>query len=233
MTAPKLTAKLSFGPAGSTGYVAIDVPREKIVFVFRGSESLANDAADANFPLVPAGNICTLCNVEAGFYSFWLAVRTAVLSAVNSGRVANPTFSIDVIGHSLGAAAATLAAAELRNSGYSADLYSFCSPRVGDPHFAQFVSNQSGISGTNYRVTHLNDWVPKVPLPPTYQHIADEYYITSPNGVGVTVNDITMFKGFEAVDYIGGNAATPTTDPTFNTHECIFDRIVRCDPNAV
>lgn len=138
-----------------------------------------------------------------------------------------------MIGHSLGAAAATLAAAHVRNTGSHADLYSFSSPRVGDPAFARYVGGQDGVSGSNYRVTHRDDWVPKVPLKAMgYLHVADEYWISSPNGVNVTTSDVVVFEGYEGEDYDGGNAGTEKTDPTFQTHEWIFDKITLCYPKG-
>ena len=153
------------------------------------------------------------------------------MDALAKARSEYPDYHVDVIGHSLGAAAATIAVAVIRNQGINADLYSFSSPRVGNPAFAKYVSNQQG--GSNYRVTHLNDFVPKVPLKLMgYLHIKDEYWITSPNGQNATVSAFNVFRGYEGIDYIGGNAATLTSDITFKTHEWIFDHITECYPKG-
>lgn len=153
------------------------------------------------------------------------------MDALTKARSEHPDYHVNVIGHSLGAAAATIAVAAIRNQGIDADLYSFSSPRVGDPVFAKYVSNQKG--GSNYRVTHLNDFVPKLPLNVMgFLHISDEYWITSPNGQNATASDFTVFRGYEGIDYVGGNAATLTTDFTFKTHEWIFDHITECYPKG-
>ncbi|KAF8851752.1 alpha/beta-hydrolase [Acephala macrosclerotiorum] len=74
----------------------------------------------------------------------------------------NPTYSLIITHHSIGAAIATLAA-ELRNMNYIIDTYTFGSPRVGNTAFANFVTNQSLSLGNNYGMTHLNDPVPQLP----------------------------------------------------------------------
>jgi hypothetical protein len=65
----------------------------------------------------------------------------------------------------------------------------FGSPRVGNPTTAAFITAQT--NGATYRITHLNDPVPR--LPPAdfgFQHVEPEYYISSANDVAVTVSDI-------------------------------------------
>lgn len=60
---------------------------------------------------------------------------------------------------------------------------------MGDPTTASYISGQN--LGANYRVTHLNDPVPR--LPPVsfgYQHVDTEYYISSANNVVVTESDV-------------------------------------------
>jgi hypothetical protein len=205
----------------------------KIVVAFRGSESLQNDIADIEFVPVLAPDVCDSCLAETGFYSFWKGSKAIVLDALAKAKAEHPEYQVDVIGHSLGAAAATIAVAVIRNQGIDADLYSFSSPRVGDAVFAKYVSDQHGASGANYRVTHLNDFVPKLPLNVMgFLHIKNEYWITSPNGQNATAKDFEVFHGYEGIDYVGGNAATLTTDFTFNTHEWIFDHITECYPKG-
>lgn len=230
---PLLTATSSLGLTDATGYVALDRTRSKIIIAYRGTESIQNTLTDPNFPLVPAPDICDICNAEAGFYGFWTNSKSTVLSALSQARAQEPSYAVDIIGHSLGAAVATIAAGAIRNTGVNADLYSFSGPRAGDPTFSHYVSEQDGVSGRNYRVTHLNDFVPKVPLKAMgYLHIADEHWITSGNTANVTTADIEFFKGYEGLDYEGGNAGTLTTDFTFITHEHIFDHITECYPKG-
>ena len=122
-----------------------------------------------------------------------------------------PGFRTVVVGHSLGGAIADLAAADLRRGGAGVvDLYTFGAPRVGGPIISDYISGISGIegvevgggsgsgNGSTYRVTHLDDPVPK--LPPRGWGFADvgpEYWISAGNGVGVGGGDVTVVEGGE------------------------------------
>lgn len=83
------------------------------------------------------------------------------------------------------------------------------SPRVGNYFLARHISRQG--MGNNYRVSHLDDPVPGLPLkglPPFgYYHVWPQYYITSGNNVPVTVNDINEEVWNEEV------MATADTEP--------------------
>lgn len=69
-------------------------------------------------------DICADCTAHDGFWKSWVEARTGVLAAVKTAVNANPNYQLIVTGHSLGGAIATLAAAQLRNDGYSATLVS-------------------------------------------------------------------------------------------------------------
>ncbi|KAJ3459934.1 hypothetical protein MRS44_016007 [Fusarium solani] len=120
----------------------------------------------------------------------WVEARSRVLEAIRSTAARNPGFRIAITGHSLGGAIASLAAAELRNNGYNVDLYTFGAPRVGDDALSTYITNQAG---GNYRVTHYNDPVPRVPpMLVGYAHISPEYYISTPDLAPVTTADIRL-----------------------------------------
>lgn len=98
-----------------------------------------------------------------------------------------------VIGHSMGAAMATVAALDLR---YSLEprpdirLYTFGSPRVGNDIFADFFKTAIQES---YRFTHNRDIVPSVPLQIMgFHHIAQEVWIVT---FEVGPNIISMCDG--------------------------------------
>lgn len=73
-----------------------------------------------------------------------------------------------ITGHSLGGALATLATAEWGEG----TLYTFGSPRVGDPEFAKYFDAMH----PSYRFVNNNDIVPRVPL--GYQHIGSLRHFT-------------------------------------------------------
>ena len=85
-----------------------------------------------------------------------------------------PSYNVYVTGHSLGAALATLTAADLSNYGIkNVQLYNYGSPRVGNTAFANFYPS---LVKTVIRVTHHKDIVPHVPMHERYTHIQGEYY---------------------------------------------------------
>jgi alpha-beta hydrolase superfamily lysophospholipase len=146
-----------------------------------------------------------------------------VSPAVKQASTIYPSYEVTVVGHSLGGAIASLAAAQLRNSGFSVALYTFGSPRIGGSKISSYISNQSG---GNYRVTHWNDPVPKVPLLTMgYVHISPEYYINKPNRQNVNAGDIQVYDG--AANLFKGNQAWLAID--IEAHRWYFGSMYSCD----
>jgi alpha-beta hydrolase superfamily lysophospholipase len=77
-----------------------------------------------NLGLTDTG-ICPGCTAHGGFNQAWLDAKSTVMAAVQSlaSDPANAGFEIVVTGHSLGAAIATVAAADLRRT-FKVDLVS-------------------------------------------------------------------------------------------------------------
>jgi len=134
----------------------------------------------------------------------------------------HPTYSVSVTGHSLGGAIAPFAAAQLRNEGLNVALYTFGSPRIGGSAISSYISTQAG---GNYRVTHYNDPVPRVPLLTMgYVHTSPEYYISTKNKVDVKASDFQVISG--SVNLFKGNAAWLLTD--VEAHRWYFTRMYDC-----
>jgi pimeloyl-ACP methyl ester carboxylesterase len=153
-----------------------------------------------------------------------MMVRNEVIKYLNATVNANPDYEVVVVGHSLGAAVATLAAADLRGKVLpSANLYAFASPRVANPALASYITAQSN----NYRFTHTNDPVPKLPLLTMgYVHISPEYYITAPNNVTVSASQVQVLEG--EVNW-NGNTGTGMPSPTdFPAHHWYFEEADAC-----
>ncbi|EOD50331.1 putative lipase precursor protein [Neofusicoccum parvum UCRNP2] len=206
----------------TTGFVAVDKTNSLIVVSFRGSRSIQNWIANFDFATT-ATTICSGCPGHSGFWASWLEAKKLVVPAVQAARTANPSYQIVVTGHSLGGAVADFAAADLRNSGYSVALYTFGAPRIGPAAISDYITNQAG---GNYRVTHLNDPVPRLPtLNMGYVHISPEYYISSANNVAVTANDITVYTGNSN---LSGNAQWGL-NVDVNAHLWYFNDISACE----
>ena len=99
--------------ADSTGYVSIDDRGKDIVVAFRGSKSRANWHQDIRIIRISTG-WCDECNSHHGFWESWMQVRDLILEPVKRAMKLHPDYNLVVVGHSLGAAVATLAAGEIR-----------------------------------------------------------------------------------------------------------------------
>lgn len=88
---------------------------------------------------------------------------------------------------------------------------------------AKYITAQ----GKNYRFTHTEDPVPKLPLIAMgYVHVSPEYWITSPNNVTVSTSDIQVLEG-----EINRNGNTGNDIPDLSKvddHHWYFERTDDC-----
>ena len=207
-----------------TGYVAVDRGRRLTVLAFRGSGSVRNWLANIDIRKEEV-DICPDCRAHQGFWRSWKEARTGVMAALMSAAQSYPSFRVVVVGHSLGGAIATFAAAEIRNTGVIADLYTYGAPRIAGSSLSDYITNQN--RGGNFRVTHTDDPVPRLPpLLLGYEHISPEYWITSPNGAPTTVNDVTVLEGSRNQDGNAGQSGLGV-----DSHLWYFGTIAQCRPD--
>ncbi|KAL7893781.1 Alpha/Beta hydrolase protein [Trichoderma sp. SZMC 28014] len=212
---------------GIGGFVAVDSAHQLIVLSVRGSNNLRNFITDVTF----AFSDCSFadgCEVHDGFNDAWNEIADAATAAIAQAVAANPGFSIVTTGHSLGGAVATLAAASLRTQGYSIDIYTYGSPRVGNDVFANFVTAQPG---GEFRVTHVDDPVPR--LPPIlfeYRHVSPEYWLSTGNSstIDYTISQIEVCTGIANTDC---NAGTSGLD--VSAHSNYLEPISGCAPSPL
>ena len=139
------------------------------------------------------------CKIHTGFAKGWQEVADAATRGVNAALDANKGYKVAITGHSLGGAIATLAGAYLRRTGLDADVYTYGSPRVGNDRFAEYMTGQPG---TQWRVTHRDDPVPRLPPIITgYRHISPEYWLSggSSTQTEYALNDIKTCDGIANV----------------------------------
>jgi hypothetical protein len=99
-------------------------------------------------------------NVAGGFNGIYRELAPQIVKTLK--RVAGAGTKLVITGHSLGAALAHLAAADvLSNLKLGSESYTFCGPRCGDPDFANAM-RKAGL--TTYRFFNTEDVVPTVPL---------------------------------------------------------------------
>ncbi|KAF3000565.1 hypothetical protein E8E14_004938 [Neopestalotiopsis sp. 37M] len=221
-----VTATFAGDATDIQGFVSTDATNKVIVVSFRGSHSVRNWITDLVF-VQELCDITTGCLLHTGFYAAWLEVSDVVTAAVAAAKTANPSYSIVYTGHSLGAAVATVGAAYNRKDGYSIDIYTYGSPRVGNRAFVAYVTDQAG---AEYRVTHLDDPVPR--LPPillNYRHTSPEYWLADGTATteDYTASDIVVCEGYAS---LACNAGTTGFDTT--AHGYYFGDISGCSPDG-
>jgi len=155
------------------GYIGYQTNEEAITVVYRGSESVDNWLSDLD-AILTTYPLCDGCEVHKGFYTAEQAVLPGVKKEVLRLQTIYPGFGVFVTGHSLGAALATLTAADLSVAGIrNLHLFNYGSPRVGNTAFADFYPT---IVTNRHRVTHHKDIVPHSPMHERFTHISGEYY---------------------------------------------------------
>ncbi|KAJ4387404.1 hypothetical protein N0V93_007996 [Gnomoniopsis smithogilvyi] len=178
----------------STGGVVIrDDVNVAIVVSFSGTVTslLADYILDVDILLESIG-LCDGCEVHSGFHGAWDEMSDTVMTTVQALAAEYPSYSVTFTGHSLGAALATLGCAYWRaDYGGTCEIYTFGSPRVGNEAFAEFVSAQAG---NEYRMTHIDDPVPRLPSHDFgYYHTDVEYWLS--DGSATT----TLYTGDDVV----------------------------------
>ena len=208
------------------GFIAVDPTNKLVVLSFRGSHSHQNWLTDIDLNKV-CSNLCDTCYVHDGFWKSWTDLRDMIVPNVMKATEAHPDYRFIVTGHSLGAAIATLAAADLRKLNpwfmEHTELFSFGSPRVGDVGTADFLTKQSKKS---YRITAGADPIPRVPGPILgYMHMSPEYWIAH-KPWDPKPQDVFIITGYYNRD---GN--TGTDFRTMEDHRKYFGYITKCDPD--
>jgi hypothetical protein len=160
-------------------------PTGDVVIPIRGTEGIQEWIHDAEFLMVPTPFLAGAGHTEDGFTAVYLSMTTSldpscptVTKALPTLAFPKPVTSLTICGHSLGGALATLLALDVSaNTPFkNPTAYTYASPRTGGPQFAatynQVVPNTTRIAGRL-------DLVPKLPLPPIYNHVLGLYEVNS------------------------------------------------------
>ncbi|MCJ1392727.1 hypothetical protein MMC18_005598 [Xylographa bjoerkii] len=192
-----------------TGFVAIDDKNRMVIVAFRGSDSWTNWVVNLEMIRVATG-WCDDCNVHDGYWKSWHEIKDRIVPLLEKAVEEHPEYRIIITGHSLGAAIATIAAAEVRMIGPHfmkfTELYSYGSPRVGNRPLAAFLSTHSKLS---YRITAADDPIPRMPGAVLgYRHFSPEYWIPT-HGDQPSASDIHVLEGYYNTN---GNSVHMTRD---------------------
>jgi Lipase (class 3) len=165
----------------SIGLVLQDPTTGDAVIAIRGTEGIQEWMQDVRFLLVPCPFLVGAGRTEDGFTAMYLSFTTdpapgspAVGKALAGLRWRKPVKTLTICGHSLGGALATLLAMDVAvNTEFTGPMvYSYASPRTGDGTFA--ATYDHAVQRT-CRIANRMDLVPKLPLPPLYEHVAGLY----------------------------------------------------------
>ena len=159
------------------GFV-LESPRDTII-AFRGTKSAIEWIEDAAIFQVPyvAANGETIGRVHGGFLEAYRALQGP--TPLEIARGLDPSKPIYITGHSLGAAVGSIAAMDIALA-YPAlapqiRLYTYASPKVGDP---EFVRRHSALVPNSYRVVNLADLVPATPptrMQSSFVHLGEKW----------------------------------------------------------
>lgn len=169
----------------SIGLILQATGADDVVIAIRGTEGIMEWLQDAKFLLVPCPFLAGAGNTEDGFTDMYGSLATAnngidsprlvsALATLAFPRPVNAATSVTICGHSLGGALVTLLALDVSaNSIFkNPTVYSYASPRAGDP---SFVAMYNHMVPNTFRVANRVDLVPKLPLPPLYDHVLGLY----------------------------------------------------------
>lgn len=145
------------------------------IIAIRGTEGVWEWVHDLMFLPMPCPVPRAVGFSEDGFSAIYKSLSTTNLAKpvpslieALQGHLAGVK-TITVCGHSLGGALATLVGLDAAiNSPWDTTVYTFASPRVGDP---LFVANYNHVVPMTYRIANRADIVPKMPTPPLYEHV--------------------------------------------------------------
>lgn len=190
----------------------------RIWVAFRGTLEPQEWAQDLEYTQVPISNLNTKTQnrlaflrtdlnitpkVHEGFLNAYQNMRNTMLTAIDS--IPNSQNKIIIVtGHSLGAAIATLAALDLKQSSYNnVVIYSFASPRIGDGAFISLVNTTLPL----YRFVNICDIIPNMPpaVSPNLQDPNNPYiYEHAGTMIPFQVNRLSMINNHLIPAYMEG-----------------------------
>jgi hypothetical protein len=224
----------------ATAILAIDHQERLMIVSFRGTVTDKDWQTNIDFFLTNASDICPNCKAHAGFLDSWRGARKPILDFWKLLRANYPDYKSVVTGHSLGGALATLCSLEMSNLDRNATilLFTYGVPRVGDQTFASYIETTLGQN--SYRMTHLNDPVPRLPGRLLgFRHPYPEYHITSPHisnvlsakesaltspaNLAVTMEDVLVLDRSESDEGVVGYRCSDIA-----MHDAYFIDISKC-----
>ncbi|KAG2212653.1 hypothetical protein INT47_000630 [Mucor saturninus] len=160
----KLLVTFSSLLADTNGFVLKSDAQKTIHLVFRGTNSIRSAITDLIFDFTNYTPVKG-AKVHKGFLASYNEVVNTFFPILQAQITANPSYKVEISGHSLGGAQALLAGMDLyqrdkRLTSKNLSIYTVGCPRVGNPEFAYYVDS-TGIPFS--RSVNKRDIVPHVP----------------------------------------------------------------------
>jgi hypothetical protein len=166
----------------SFGFI-LQAPNNDAVIAIRGTEGIREWIHDFEFLTAKCPFLAGAGKTDDVFTAIYNSLRVATTSARLADAVAALPYnhainSLTICGHSLGGALATFLALDVaaNTSFKNPTIYTYASPRTGD---ALFAHTYNQLAPNTYRIANRVDIVPKLPLPPLYEHVARLYELNS------------------------------------------------------
>ena len=180
------------------GYIAES--QERIIVAFRGTRTFKDNESDQDLYQVPYPFVRNAGKTHRGFTCIYQSTRNELIRELNK---LSPTKQLLIAGHSLGGGLAVLAALDIAvNTGFKNPyVYTYGSPRAGDPVFASTFDQRVKNSD---RIYNIHAIIPTLPdqayLPPFtqkglyYQHVNRKYALSFQlNSVAVRNHEIVCY----------------------------------------
>lgn len=205
-----------------TGYVMVDHGRQVIIMAFRSSTT--NQDWFSDFTILPTtykpvckndylrlikkGEIkeCKGCKIHRGFHKFTETLSRHFLKKMERILEKYPHFHVVIVGHSLGAAMASIAGIELRLRGYNPLVITYAPPKIFNKKMQEWVDDLFHTHSTHkriletgeidfdhgyFRVVHNQDYIPMVP---PFYHVA---------GLEIFIKKIELPHSIQDLEYLG------------------------------
>ncbi|MCV9885644.1 lipase family protein [Metabacillus halosaccharovorans] len=133
--------------------------QDKIIVVFRGTRTFEDNESDQDLYQVQYPYVKNAGKTHRGFTCIYQSTRNQLISELSKLPTTKKLF---IAGHSLGGALAVLAAFDFAvNTRFKHPfVYTYGSPRVGDPYFA---SQFNKTVRNSFRIVNIHDIIPTLP----------------------------------------------------------------------